>query len=73
MTMTAKTFIRLTILTVTLTAGVVLFSALRSKPQPAPTGEDGIQCREKCSGNRAESDNTEIWESISRHLLSTLQ
>jgi hypothetical protein len=66
--MTSKTFIRLVILCTVLTASAVLYSA--SRPHAAaPRGEDGIQCREKNDDTHAQSDNTEIWESISRHLL----
>ncbi|HEY4149988.1 MAG TPA: hypothetical protein VGM41_13710 [Chitinophagaceae bacterium] len=71
--MTTKTFIRLTILSLTLTTGVILFSTFHNKTQAAATGEDGIQCKEKSDGTCTKSDNTAIWESISRHLLGTNQ
>lgn len=71
--MTAKTFIRLTILSLVLTTGVILFSTFRNKPGADATGEDGIQCKEKCDCPSTKSDNTAIWESISRHLLGTNQ
>lgn len=70
--MTQKTFIRLIFLVSALTISAVLFSTSRSKTVPTPTGEDGIQCREKSDCNRTESDNTAAWESISRHLLGNL-
>ena len=70
--MISKTFIRLIVFSVALTFSVVLFSS-RSKPAAAPTGEEGMQCREKCDGCRAQSDNTPIWESVSRHLLGATQ
>jgi len=72
-TMTSKTFIRLIFLCIALTISAVLFSTSRSKQAPAPTGEDGVQCREKSGDCRAQSDNTAVWESISRHLLGSTQ
>ncbi len=71
--MTTKTFIRLTILSLALTTGVILVSTFRNKSQAAATGEDGIQCKEKNDVNCTKSDNTAIWESISRHLLGSNQ
>lgn len=67
--MTQKTFIRLIFLATALTISAVLFSSSRTSQAAAPTGEDGIQCREKNDDCHAQSDNTEVWESISNHLL----
>jgi hypothetical protein len=69
--MTQKTFIRLIFLVSALAISAVLFST--SRPAATPTGEDGIQCREKNDDCRAQSDNTQVWESLSRHLLGANQ
>lgn len=71
--MTTKTFIRLTIISLAFTTGALVFSAFRSRTQPVSASEDSTHCREKCDANCSKSDNTEIWESISRHLLGTTQ
>jgi hypothetical protein len=52
---------------------VLLFSTSRGKHAATPTGEDGVQCREKNDDCRAQNDNTAVWESISRHLLGSTQ
>jgi len=70
--MTTKTFIRLTIVSLTLTIGVVLFSAYRGRTSTMPAGEE-TQCREKNGANCTQRDNPEIWESISRHLLGATE
>ncbi len=60
-------------LSVALTAGAVVFCAVHSRSRPTPGGEDSVQYREKNDANRVQGDNTEIWESISRHLLGNTQ
>jgi len=69
--MTIKTFIRLTILLVVLSMGLLALSSGTDKP----AGKQASECpstKEKQDQNQASGDAM-IWESVSHHLLSAVQ
>ena len=68
--MTAKTFIRLMFLLIIVTSCLLLFAAPDKKT--ALQAEECPASREKMEEKRARSDMM-IWESISQHLISTIQ